>query len=684
MKQSLKRALPWVGVLAVFVALAALRALDASFDASYEIMNGDFQNYNPVRHLLAGQAPYGDFVVYLGAGELYSVGALLLVLGNTFGASVFAANFCTWFYFEVLVLAVCCVVMGTARAARAAALALAAYGYLVVCDLPVPLSGVMRPLLEYAAANGNSARMIRSAPLALAVLLSLAGLWLWRRGRQAGAKRLPPPWAFIPFVAGALVPWSNDMGAAMYLAVALGYGLFLLRLYRKNIKTVFVRVVQYILFSCVGLGVSVLAISRFHPIAWLRQARGTSAFQSWYYGTTADARLCYLGEYAVQPAGLFCLALAVAFAVGVFASRRDRSAALAAGGFALCLGMPVWNFAYCVLSGVQAGGPTGGATALLAVMLPALALRGVMLGVCALRTPRALSRVAPAVCGAFACVVFALGAYGQWQARQDGHGGLTYVESLGGWFGDQAEKLAVEYEMNQGKVLFGTYSSGLEAMTGQLQPTGVDYIIHAMGDRQRLDYLTTFQAGAFDRVVTPSPKVANSERWSRNANWWFYRELYRWWAPVANTYNSGGMHLFWERTGACNDLAQPCQVAVAQSGNQVTITVTAADPDFCGVADVTLDYSFALDPGFALRGGVHGFLHCTAVTENQLCAAAGRDTGMGDFCLPTDRGVYQVPVTVSDGVGVITLTALPADAASVSVNGAVVEATYFDWEYFFE
>ena len=72
MKQTLKRNLPWVLVLAVLAGLAAVHGLEANYDASYEIMNGDFQNYNPVRHLLAGQTPYKDFTVYLGAGELYS------------------------------------------------------------------------------------------------------------------------------------------------------------------------------------------------------------------------------------------------------------------------------------------------------------------------------------------------------------------------------------------------------------------------------------------------------------------------------------------------------------------------------------------------------------------------------------------------------------------------------------
>ena len=280
--------------------------------------------------------------------------------------------------------------------------------------------------------------------------------------------------------------------------------------------------------------------------------------------------------------------------------------------------------------------------------------------------------------------MLAVGLATQVQSRLGGHGDLTYVPELGGWFGDQADKLATEKSMNEGKTLFGTYSSALEAMTGQLQPTGVDYIIHAMGDRQRLAYLTAFQTGSFDRVVTPSAKVALSERWSLNANWWFYRELYRWWAPVANTFNSGGMHLFWERTGVCNDLAQPCTVDLAQDGKTVTVTVTADDPTFCGVADVTLNYTFAVDSGFALRGGLHSFLFCTPVTENQLCEAAGRDPDQGNFFLPTDRGTYNVPVTISDGTGVITLEALPQDAASVTVDSATVEATYFDWEYFFE
>ena len=96
-------------------------------------------------------------------------------------------------------------------------------------------------------------------------------------------------------------------------------------------------------------------------------------------------------------------------------------------------------------------------------------------------------------------------------------------------------------------------------------------------------------------MVTPSPKVAVYERWSRNVNWWFYRELYRWYAPVANTFNSGGMHLFWQRTGVCNDLQQPARVDWKAQDNTVTLTVTTEDPTFNGGG--------GCDAALRLRGG---------------------------------------------------------------------------------
>ena len=87
---------------------------------------------------------------------------------------------------------------------------------------------------------------------------------------------------------------------------------------------------------------------------------------------------------------------------------------------------------------------------------------------------------------------------------------------------------------------------------------------------------------------------------------------------------------------------------------------------------------------YRLRGGVGSFLRAEAVTEKQLCEAAGRESENCDWFLPTDRGAYDIPVTLHDGVGVVRLTALPGDAAGVTVQDASVTALYTDWEYFYE
>lgn len=691
-KNILRRLAPWAALLILLAGFAAVRGLEDSFVIDYNITNGDFQNYNPVRHLLAGQAPYADFTVYLGAGELYGMAAILLLVGNTFARSMFAAEFLTWFCFELLVLAVCRAVFRTGRAARAMTAALSAYCLLAVQGTNLPGMDWLRNLLGYASSSGNSARMIRSGALPIAVLLCGVALCLWRafppKADAKGLRKYLPlgPTLAVPFIAGAMVPWSNDMGASMYLAVSLAYGLFLLRQYGTKIRTVALRVGQYIVVSVLGLGISVTLISWGHPLSWLRQTRGASVYQSWYYSSGQGEKLYYLSELDLNWSFWVMLALAVVFAVVIFRARSQENAVRAAGLFALCLGMAFWNILYCLLSSAQ-NGPDGGAKALLAILVPVFAAAGLAwLAGHKERVFALLRRGLPPVAALFGCVVLALGTWQQIDARIQGREeGYTRVDSLGGWLGDNAAKLATEQSILAGRTVWSTYASALEAMEGQLQPSGTDYIIHVLGDSQRVAYLQQFQAGGFDLVQTPSYKVTSYERWSRNANWWFYRELYRYWVPVGNTFVCGGMHIFWQRNGVDNDMGVATTVDIDQTAeNVVTITITADDPTFCGVADLTLHYSHTVDADFLLRGGVGSCLHVSPDTEKRLCEESGRDSLNCEFFIPTDKDTYSIPVTMENGVGTVTLTSLPGDAAHLTVSSAEVTGTFFDWEYFYE
>lgn len=676
MKEKLKHIAPWLLLLVLLAGLAAVHGLQKSFVNNYEIMDGDWQNYNPVRRMLAGQRPFEDFTVYLGAGELYSVGAVLLAVGNSFGRSMFASNFLTWFYFEILILAVCTAVFRRGRSMRAATLALCG-GCFALVHAALPFTDWYTALLSYAAANGNSARMIRSAGLPLAVLAAAFGLKLLRRHPKVpdarGRKRLfPLEWEIlVPLAAGALIPWSNDMGAALYLSVSLAYGLLLVRRYGSKMCSLLRETARYIGISFLGFGGAVLLISWGHPLAWLRQTRGAGSDQAWYYGSLAEGKLLHLTDMELDAAFWAVLALAAVFAVAVLRAKKQETALSAAGCFVLCLGMTLWNVLYCVLSASTAG-PAGGADALAAVMIPALLLRGLSLAAPAL--PRLRRAVPPLAAGA-AAFVLCVGLAGQITQRMAGRGEeYVRVDSLGAWLSDQAPKLETEQQIAAGTRVWGTYAGALETMTGQFQPSGTDYIIHVLGDAQRAAYLQKFEQGDFELVETPSWKVSAYERWSRNANWWFYRELYRSWQPVGTTFACGGMHLFWQRTGVDNALGETVQVqTLQQTPDSVTVTVTAAHADFCGVADVALTYAAKAR-----------FLRVESVTEKALCEAAGRESWTCDYFIPTEKTQTAIPVTISNGTGTITLTALAAGEASVAVQSAQADATYTDWEYFYE
>ena len=647
LKKCLKTLMPWLVLAALFLWMAAVRGNAAAADLEYDITNGDFQNYNPVRRMLAGQIPYRDFTVYLGVGELYSVAAVLLAAGNTFAGSVFAAGALTWLFYELLALAVGFAVLGRARPARIFAAVLSA---LYFVWLP-------QNLLVFAGDAGNSARMIRFGAVPLLVLLLALVLRYSRR-----------PALWWPLLAGALVPWSNDVGGSVYIAVSLAYGLLLLRRYGRQIRIVAQKTLAYIAVSAAGLAGAVTLYTWGHPLAWLRQTRGVSADQGWYYGSSLEDRLCHLWQFRPSAGFGLALGLAVVFAVALFKASGRRQTLQCAGVFALCLTAALWEFLYAVGSGVRTG-PHGGQM-LMGLLIPAGAVWFVR---------RASGRRTRWIRPAAALAALGLAAFGGWQQMRDAaltRQSLTWQPELNGYLGDQAEKLDRERALTEGKTVFSTYATGLEVITGQFQPTGTDYIIHAMGDRLRVGYLTTFQQGTWDWVTTPSPKNAGYEHWARNANWWFYRELYRYWQPLGNTYVCGGMHLIWQKTNIINDLEKPAQVtAEALDDGLVRLTVTVPD-GWNGVADVALQYAVT-----NIKPALHHYLYADCITERELLDKDDRHSQNPNFFLPADRNAWVIPVTVSQGTGVVILQSTDS---SLTVQSAEVMATYDDWLYFLE
>ena len=81
------RAGTWLlwGQAALLLAVCLVHAIEEGRYADFYPINGTFQNYNPVRRLLAGQAPFVDFQDYLGLGHLFAGALATLLLGAATG-----------------------------------------------------------------------------------------------------------------------------------------------------------------------------------------------------------------------------------------------------------------------------------------------------------------------------------------------------------------------------------------------------------------------------------------------------------------------------------------------------------------------------------------------------------------------------------------------------------------------
>ena len=111
----------------------------------------------------------------------------------------------------------------------------------------------------------------------------------------------------------------------------------------------------------------------------------------------------------------------------------------------------------------------------------------------------------------------------------------------------------------------------MDAASGNFQPSGIDYIIHALGKENRQHYLASFAASDPDVVTTPNELWTLWEVWSRRVNWWFYREMIRKYEPVAQTV----YHVIWKKRPHPLDIQKHIgQVQCKVNGTSLQVTDT--------------------------------------------------------------------------------------------------------------
>jgi len=206
-------------------------------------------------------------------------------------------------------------------------------------------------------------------------------------------------------------------------------------------------------------------------------------------------------------------------------------------------------------------------------------------------------------------------------------------------------------------------------MEGKFQPSGIDYIIHVLGDQQRDNYLSNFQNGDFKYVATIRKEFTDYEYWIERANWFFYRKLYQSWHPVfANAYE-----LYWERNNRKNEftLVANYNVEIERIDESSVKISVETDKNVNGIADVYIDYSVNKKPKSQLTKFL--FQRELKVENTGMVFASN---GYYESNYLRAEGAEYIPMPITNGFGELTLTASPKKSAILDLKQVNCNSIY--------
>ena len=311
-----------LGVL-ILLSVCVLHAAAFNHYANFWPINGTFQNFNPVRRLLAGQIPYKEFQDYLGLGHLYSGAITTLLFGGDYQASLIAFSFLSFAGLAMIALVLGSVLFQK----KSTVLMITNIILILVLTEPFLYSNVLagtseiQGALNYAVSSGNSARFVRGMILPLSCAFFLAADRIMRKAgiykRVQDKHRNLIKLSLVGMLAGFSFLWSNDYGVSCW--VCLFVMTFLVVLARTaNLG----RAVSGAAFECM---VSILFLFLFVEIFtlghfgnWFQSVFGTGGYQGWYYNS---AKSYYLYDVDFSYIMLIQAFVCLAYLTQLFRSR---------------------------------------------------------------------------------------------------------------------------------------------------------------------------------------------------------------------------------------------------------------------------------------------------------------------------------------------------------------------------
>jgi hypothetical protein len=461
------------------------------------------------------------------------------------------------------------------------------------------------------------------------------------------------------------------------MSASICYGLYCLK-YDKGIKEIMLSAVTYIMAAGVGFFAAICFITGFHPMSYIEYTLGVSGYQSWYYINSAGS-VYAVKDLFIKPnlSVLLALGISVLNVCRMFRAKEHRIGLRSIAAAHIFLALSIASLVYQINS-------TGMKRTYLMIPLSCFAAAYIIEWLVWLIDRISIARkyysvfskvvIGGSAALGLACAVLLLAANNAAKGQKPllfptyESVGAVYNQGLAGYI-----PADMDYSMKQaegfleGGKLFSTYASVIETSRGEFQPSGYDYIIHVLGNKARQNYMESFNSGGFKYVQTL--KLGYWENiWVIPANWFFFRELYRYYEPV---YEDGN-NIYWRKSNTDNRL--PPEMASGQIGiqhisdNEYLLTVSA-ESGFNGVCDVYLtDVRTAFKKGFLTTGDFKKEIDILLDNSGMVLR---NGLSPGSYFSIKDCDAVNIPITVAGGTGTATITAVPNNGNTTLTIGAV-------------
>ena len=650
------------------IIVSSYYGIERIFNVDFVCTNGDYQNYNVLRRFLDGQVPYKDFTNYLGMGLLILC-APLLSLHNNFAGNLFVTNMVASFAFILFVTVIFYLVTGNKKVSCFAGLL---FPKLVSSDFLLGVIPVYGYYTDYylglLAYPNNSFRIGRMFWPIILCLISIFFIYAKKDKKNNSLLRFyaatPKGATIIGFITGIGMTWSNDFGFCCIGSVFLI--MFILTIadkyQREKGVLLWKRFMYFFPALFIGMFLSIVLASQGNIGRWFDFTFGVGDWQYTYFGRRFD------DKYSASLITLFTLKQLKRTRIHLLIYFTSMMYCL----YKLCkdkandrIILYVFLFTSVIAShmfyilGSGGDGFTEGTYGLVIISFWAMVTRFIYEISKKVNLNRYIDKAILLVTVIYIGFMYYsdISIYKQYK-NENITRNTNYVAELGG-ITSYAEDLRRMDTLVADDTLFSTYATALEDIRDEYQPTGSDYVIHALGNKKYTEYVNDFISQKYKWVQTTNYYTWPWEIWTSKASWELYKEIYS-----NYTLNSNhGYWTMWKYAGENYNVINPDITISIEQINEgtVSINVQSKEKRPCYV-DVELNWTTErLD-------NIHGRLALRElVFVEDIDSAFYKDDKSAGYFLKKD-GVKNIPIYMEEGKGQVILRVVPENALSLQIN----------------